>query len=1102
MHKMRTALQSLRNIFLSAMAITAALVSTQADGQSYTRVSLSGYNVDMIANGVGSASASTTGGLGSYAFIAEDFRATSGSVAPTYALPATGLVNSTTETGLSFHLAPYAGLNTLRINNQEPTGSLSFATPVAGSKLFVLATSGDGSATVTITVNFTDATSQTFTGISIRDWYDGSTINLATAGVGRVNLTNNAVEGSATNPHFYHIPLTLAAGNYTRQIASITVTKTDATGATAAVLAVTVDTNIPSACVAPAAQPTALTFTTTTTTATGSFTASVPAANKYLVLRTTGSSNPSALPVNGTTYTPGTTLGNARVVSAGPATSFTDAGLTPAATYKYTVYGYNDVSCFDAAYNTTAPLQASATTQQLPPNTVSGDTTWVQAHAGVQLDNYNNFDAPVLFPAGNTSYRKILMVFTLGKYPCPAGTQYCGDWDYTIQNFVMTPTDTFEVGRLITPYANAGAPRTPMNWKERYYFDVTDYYPLLKDNANVRLNYQGYSGGFTADIKFAFIEGTPARNVTGIQKLWNGSFTYGSASNSIETNFPATPVTAPAGTQAAAMKFTITGHGSDASNCAEFCSRYYQVYNGINMLEQKQIWRDDCGKNNIYPQSGTWIYNRANWCPGNLVEPNVHRFGNVTAGTVLNPDVNFQAHSGNGSASYTVASAMFFYGGYNFTHDASLERIISPSNFEGDFRSNPTCDNPVIKVKNTGATTIQSLTITYSISGYPLQTFTATGLSIAPGFEQDITLATMTAMADMPTNSAAQFQANITQVNGVADGYANNNSLTTTFVTAPTWPSSFVVSLRSNNNYTQTSWKLQDMSGNIIAQRTPTAALTFYNDPIGTLANGCYKLTVEDTQCDGLYWWANASSTGLGAFFVRTQDLGTLIPFTNGLPTPFYNGSQISIPNYSQDFGCGFTQYFRVGAPLPLSLLSFSGYADADQYHHLSWKTGGEINTSVFEIETSTDAINFQKIATKPAAGNSSNELKYDHVYKPLLQADNYYYRLKMVDIDGSFKYSNTILIKRLANSYVLAAVAPNPFKEKLAVSITATKPGNVEFALYDMEGRLHLKQAATLLKGQNEINLLNASKLAAGVYILQAVVNGEERMVQKVVKH
>jgi hypothetical protein len=56
-----------------------------------------------------------------------------------------------------------------------------------------------------------------------------------------------------------------------------------------------------------------------------------------------------------------------------------------------------------------------------------GDTTWVQAHSNVQLNYYNNFDTLIKFPDGTTKYRKIIMVFTLGKYVCPGTPTYCSD---------------------------------------------------------------------------------------------------------------------------------------------------------------------------------------------------------------------------------------------------------------------------------------------------------------------------------------------------------------------------------------------------------------------------------------------------------------------------------------------------------------------------------------------------------------------------------------------------------------------------------------------------------------------------------------------------
>src|SRR5206468_546966 len=129
-------------------------------------------------------------------------------------------------------------------------------------------------------------------------------------------------------------------------------------------------------------------------------------------------------------------------------------------------------------------------------------------------------------PSSGTTYRNIYMVLTLGKYTCPGSV--CGDWDYTVQNYLMTPGgDTLELGRLITPYANASGPRTPFSWTQRYVYDVTDYVSKLQGSATMRIFYSGYSEGFSADIKFAFIEGTPDRDVKSIQRLWHGSFGYG-----------------------------------------------------------------------------------------------------------------------------------------------------------------------------------------------------------------------------------------------------------------------------------------------------------------------------------------------------------------------------------------------------------------------------------------------------------------------------------------------------------------------------------------------------------------------------------------------
>jgi len=719
-----------------------------------------------------------------------------------------------------------------------------------------------------------------------------------------------------------------------------------------------------------------------------------------------------------------------------------------------------------------------------------GDTTWVQAQHGLQLNYYNNFDTAVLFPSGNVTYRKVIMVFTLGKYHCPAGSQYCGDWDYTIQNFLMTKTDTFELARLITPYANASYPRTNWAWQQHYYFDVTDYYPLLKDSAAIRLLYSGYSGGFTADIKFAFIEGTPPRNVLEVKKLWNGSFAYGNSGDPINNHLLTVTTLAPTGSQFAEMKFTATGHGSDANGCGEFCSKYYQVFANGKFTQQTNLWRNDCGSNELYPQSGTWIYNRANWCPGSLIAPNIHKIPNVVAGSNTSVNVKMQAYSvTTPSATYTISSGLFFYGVYNNSLDASIEQIISPTNYEGNYRENPICGSPVLDIRNSGATNINSITFEYGVKGQALQTYTLSGINLVPMKDTIITLPDLTSITKMPASKLTSFIATILLVNGVKDSYQFNDTMLSNFGTAPDWPSSFNVTLKTNAT-ADTKWRIEDVNGNIIQQRIPTTTNTKYTDKITGLQDGCYKLVVTDGGCDGLYWWGNTA--GGAGYFTVNQTNGTLLHLTNGLVD--YTSSTTN----SQDFGCGFSQYFRVGALLPLDLLSFNGRWQ-EKYNYLTWVTTNESNTSNFDIEFSTNAVDFVKISTVISTGNSSAKSFYNTTHSPDNKADVYYYRLKMVDKDGQYRYSEIVSIKSNAKVKI-ESIDPNPFKDIVKLNIAVATNQVVSINLYDIQGRIQKHINAELISGENQILLEGLNYLSSGIYIVE-LNTADQKIVQKILK-
>jgi len=552
-----------------------------------------------------------------------------------------------------------------------------------------------------------------------------------------------------------------------------------------------------------------------------------------------------------------------------------------------------------------------------------GDTTVVQAHNDVQLSWYNNYDATASFPNGTTSYQKIVMEFQLGKYNCGGNynpsnpgegagqTGWCADWDYDVHVIAMNSVgDTLEMGELITPYANSTFPMFPWTWKHSYYYDVTDFYPILKDDVTIRVFYSGYSGGFTATVKFHMIEGTPPRNVVGISKLWHGGFAYGNAADPIETKVAMKSELFPATAVSAETKVIITGHGGDnTQNCAEFCKKWYQYKINGNVVKQQDIWRDNCGANPISPQSGTWPINRANWCPGLDVATIIHKVpATVTPGQNFDVDMDFQTYtSGNNSASYKLSAIMFYYGAFNRAIDAGIESVISPTNDDINRKENPICGAPELMVKNYGSTTITSVTFEYGIEGGTMSTHTW-NTSLGSMEEGRATLPSLASITETSGNNN-KFIVRITQVNGATDENIHNNVRKTTFAASQTISGGiFAVNFKTSSNApfgggtNTTTWKLYNMSDNmaLVTEKTGVGNGTVYSDTVG-LQNGCYKLVVETPKGYGLSFFNYISTRG----YVRLVDLTS--------------GSNIEMPDaylgssgLEGNFGNGFTHYFRV----------------------------------------------------------------------------------------------------------------------------------------------------------------------------------------------
>jgi PKD repeat protein len=177
--------------------------------------------------------------------------------------------------------------------------------------------------------------------------------------------------------------------------------------------------------------------------------------------------------------------------------------------------------------------------------------------------------------------------------------------------------------------------------------------------------------------------------------------------------------------------------------------------------------------------------------------------------------------------------------------------------------------------------------------------------------------------------------------------------------------------------------------------------------------------------------------------------------------------------------------------PLPLSLTSFTAVKDGEDAL-LQWQTMNEVNVSHFDIERSWNGTEFNFIGKKTALNGTSNNYAFkDLLSKQSRPGQTVYYRLKMMDRDGKFKYSPVELLRwnGLQNSQV--SISPNPFKDHIRVN-TLLKVEKAE--LIDNQGRV-VAAANGLTNGR-----LNVPSLPAGTYVLR-LQTSEGVLTRKLVK-
>jgi hypothetical protein len=265
--------------------------------------------------------------------------------------------------------------------------------------------------------------------------------------------------------------------------------------------------------------------------------------------------------------------------------------------------------------------------------------------------------------------------------------------------------------------------------------------------------------------------------------------------------------------------------------------------------------------------------------------------------------------------------------------------------------------------------------------------------------------------------------------------------------------------------------RVEDSVGNwsLVATRPFTVCATY-----GPLSN--FQFTVLDStftfinnsQYGTTYQW----NFGDGVTSALTSPIHT---YKRGT----YNVCLIS-KNSCRPNGDTLCQTIVVGNSLPVTLVDFTPDCISNKVV-LTWHTATESNSSFFEIQKSMDAINWSSIGQLVAVGNSTNVKSYQFTDE---QGGAAFYRLRLVDKDGSYTYS-PVIKSNCASSTAQLQAYPIPAKGELNVYIQSNKNSNAVIQLIDMYGKTVMQLSKNLLVGGNTA-LINVTNLSAGTYFLK----------------
>ena len=244
---------------------------------------------------------------------------------------------------------------------------------------------------------------------------------------------------------------------------------------------------------------------------------------------------------------------------------------------------------------------------------------------------------------------------------------------------------------------------------------------------------------------------------------------------------------------------------------------------------------------------------------------------------------------------------------------------------------------------------------------------------------------------------------------------------------------------------------------------------------------GVFIANDYNSTYDATYYYGNNPAYLASAPTIDENDITLFIREDNAQTIWANSGAPVNLANQTLTTNNVFRQEYILGLDnleaLPVELISFQASLTQNEAVILDWSTATEINNDFFTLERSRDGVQFEEIGEVEGAGNSNQKIDYQFIDKSPYPGVSYY-RLKQIDYDGKYSYSDIRSVNLVSGQGV--QLFPNPVSSggEIELSITNSEDLNGTYTIFNTAGK-------TIQTGQTTNNKIKID-LASGLYFIE----------------